>query len=83
MPFLWRCGPGFAGWRFEPPRAGPVGLRGPRKPDCDQTVTGVSPSSSSTARDPAYFRGMALVLVAGVFMSIGGIGVRLIEAVGL
>ena len=45
-------------------------------------MTGVSPSSSTTARDPAYFRGVALVLVAGVFMSFGGIGVRLIEAAG-
>ncbi len=45
-------------------------------------MTGVSPSSSTTARDPAYFRGVALVLVAGAFMSLGGIGVRLIEAAG-
>ena len=44
------------------------------------TSTPLSPSPS--ARHPQYFLGMALVVLAGFFMSIGGIGVRLIESAG-
>ncbi len=35
---------------------------------------------AAPARSAPYYRGVALVLAAGVFLSIGGIGVRLIEA---
>ncbi len=38
------------------------------------------PANAAPARSAPYYRGVALVLAAGVFLSIGGIGVRLIEA---
>ena len=40
------------------------------------------PSSDAAPRDPAYARGILLVMVAGGFWSLGGILVRLIEAAG-
>ena len=39
-----------------------------------------SPANAAPARSAPYYRGVALVLAAGVFLSIGGIGVRLVEA---
>ncbi len=45
-------------------------------------MTEKPPPLSPSGRDPSYFRGMALVAGAGVLMSIGGIGVRLIESAG-
>jgi DME family drug/metabolite transporter len=45
-------------------------------------VTATAPPPGRLPRDPHYFRGMVLVVVAGVLMSIGGIGVRLIESAG-
>jgi len=45
-------------------------------------VTATAPPHSHPPRDPHYFRGVALVGLAGVIMSIGGIGVRLIESAG-
>lgn len=40
------------------------------------------PCGRQPARDPSHLRGVLLVLLAGAFLSIGGIGVRLIEAAG-
>ena len=40
------------------------------------------PSSDRAPRDPSYARGILLVMVAGGFWSLGGILVRLTEAVG-
>ncbi len=45
-------------------------------------MTVTVPPPGHPARDPNYFRGMALVVVAGALMSLGGIGVRLIESAG-
>jgi drug/metabolite transporter (DMT)-like permease len=43
-------------------------------------MTTASPPSAVPVRAAPYYRGVALVLLAGVFLSIGGLGVRLIEA---
>ncbi len=43
-------------------------------------MTTESPANAAPARSAPYYRGVALVLAAGVFLSLGGIGVRLIEA---
>ncbi len=45
-------------------------------------MTITPPPLSHPVRDPHYFRGVALVVLAGGLMSIGGIGVRLIESAG-
>ena len=44
-------------------------------------MTADSPPSAVPVRAAPNYRGVALVLLAGVFLSIGGLGVRLIEAV--
>lgn len=48
------------------------------------TATPLPPthSASHPGRDRQYFRGVALVILAGTLMSVGGIGVRLIESAG-
>jgi drug/metabolite transporter (DMT)-like permease len=48
----------------------------------DTTSQPAAPTSNTTGREPLYSRGVAMIMVAGCFFSLGGLLVRLVEDAG-